>query len=224
MFFGKCKCILCNKYYRKRDVIHSFRGIGVCGECVRKIKTKGDYSFEAKAPLEYVYSPYIYEGNLRLAVKAYKFSDQRAYGVVFGSMLAEEFRNNKDLRSFDYVIPVPLYGSRLIERGFNQSDKLGEMLADGLGLLCIKDALFRVRETKRQSGLKGIDRVNNVKSAFFAAENIVKGKNIILVDDIFTMGETMAACATALSEAGANRVVGVSLCKTLQKEPPLIRR
>ena len=218
------KCILCNKYHKYSDMRFIYRGIGVCSSCYEGIITKGDKSFGATPPVDYIIAPFDYEGVMKNAVKKYKFAGQRAYGKLFGDMMCCELSGLEMFYGFDYVIPVPLHSSRLNERGYNQSDMLAEAVAKQYNVPYIDDALFRIRETKRQSGLKGMDRITNVQSAFYAAESVVAGKKIILVDDIYTMGQTMSACASALKDAGAERIVGVTLCKTPFKErKPFLR-
>ena len=76
--------------------------------------------------------------------------------------------------------------------------------------------LFRIKDTKRQSSLRGLARIENVRDAFVAHDS-VKGKKIILIDDICTMGETLKACEVALSRAGAGEVYAITLCISPEK-------
>lgn len=220
---GRYKCILCNRYYGRRKDDYVYRGIGVCKECCERTIADGDGTYEAKPPVEMVVSPFEYDGDMKTAVKLLKFGGQKLYGCVLGRVMSDILPHKEKLGSFDMIIPVPLHGTRLAERGYNQSELLAAELSAELKIPLITDGLFRVRDTKRQSGLAGRERVENVKSAFFAAEGAVKGKNIILVDDIFTSGETAKACGIALKEAGAGRVICVALCKTPARERLFLR-
>jgi ComF family protein len=160
-----------------------------------------------------VFIPHLAVGlNMAEAVKKYKFSGQWLYGELFGKMIHQELKNIPELWEYDCIIPVPLHANRLKERGYNQSEIMGRILSELSGLSMIDDGIFRIRETKRQSSLVGLERRTNVKGAFFAAESAVLGKRIILVDDICTMGETLRACGDALLSAGAREVVGITLC------------
>ena len=224
MFKRRYRCILCNKYWSKSYIAHSHLGIGICKLCLSEARTGGDRSFQSRPPVDYVLSPFYYDGYMRKAVKRYKFSGQKAYGILFGRMLGTELANHPFLKEYDYIIPVPLHGKRLCERGYNQSELLSMGLAEGIGKPFLIDVLFRVCETKQQSGLGSVNRVDNVKDAFYAPEGIVCGKKIILVDDIFTTGETLRACANALKNAGAERIAGVALCRPHFEEKTNIYR
>lgn len=217
-------CVLCSAYRDASYAVHIYKGLCVCSDCYNTVKTSGDYTYSAKEPLEAVVSPFEYDGMIKNAVKRYKFGAQRAFGTVMGKMLYGEISNHPYLIGYDLVIPVPLHGERHNERGYNQAEIIAQELSKELELPLITDALFRVKKTKRQSMLRGIDRVENVKDAFYAYDNVVRGKNIILVDDVCTRGETISSCAKALKQAGANRIIGVSLCKTHYKERSLLIR
>lgn len=217
-------CVLCNCYRDEANIDHTYKGIGICKECHNAIKTAGDYTYQARPPIIALISPFEYDGLTKRSVKRLKFSAQKGYGAVFGKLLAEELNNHPYLDGYDCIIPVPLHGTRLRERGYNQAEMIASAFANEIGLPCITDAVFRVRKTKRQSSLRGIERVENVKAAFYASESQVRDKNIILVDDISTRGETLLSCAKALKDAGANRIIAVSLCKTAHKERSMLLR
>lgn len=219
MFFGKkyC-CILCGNYHSIDEMQTNYSEIGVCHKCYQKLSTTKEHSFDGGEGISAVFSPYMYEGFLAEAVKAYKFSGQRLYGNLFGKMIYEKLKEIPYIWDFDAVIPVPLHETRLLERGYNQSEIMAEEISNLSGVGVINDGLFRIRETKRQSTLKGLARRENVKGAFYAYPDVIKDKRIILVDDICTMGETLRACADALNEAGAKEVIGFTLCVSKQEE------
>lgn len=222
-FRRRYMCILCSSYRDESYAMHRHMGLCICKDCYNKIKTGGDNTYQAKEPLEAVISPFAYDGRLKTAIKRYKFASQRAYGTVMGKMLSAEVLSHPYFAGYDLVIPVPLHGKRLNSRGYNQTEIIAEVFATKLGIPYIADALFRIKETKQQSSLRGIDRIENVKSAFYAYDKIVRDKNIILVDDVCTRGETISSCAKALVDAGANKVVGVTLSKTQYKERVFLR-
>ena len=107
------------------------------------------------------------------------------------------------------VVPVPLHRARLVRRGANQAAELARPLARSLGLAMRADVLVRARSTRTQVGLGRKARTRNVAGAFKVPEAgraRLAGRTVILVDDVFTTGATVAACARALRRGGAERV------------------
>lgn len=117
---------------------------------------------------------------------------------------ADCVKNVADLYEYELVVPVPLSKERYNERGYNQSDILALYTAAALGKE-MKPYLKRIKHSPAQSSVSGIDRMNNVKNAFRADENVV-GKKIILYDDVHTTGATLFEAANTLLEAGAKSV------------------
>ena len=105
--------------------------------------------------------------------------------------------------SADILLPIPLHPQRRSERGFNQS----ELIADALGAYCelpiMPGIIQRVKHTQPQTELSAKERRENVKDAF-AVSGEIAGQNVLLIDDVFTTGSTMAECAKTLEEAGAH--------------------
>ncbi|MCC8169954.1 MAG: hypothetical protein LIO59_06285 [Oscillospiraceae bacterium] len=157
-------------------------------------------------------SPIFYSDTIRDIIIAYKFNGQRAYSDILSYILCDLLKDMQHLCEFDCVIPMPLSKKRMNERGFNQSALLAKPLADCLGVPYRDDILFRIRETKRQSRIKISERTANVQNAFEAAEDL-QDKRILLVDDIFTTGNTMNACAEALKQREAKNIVGIALTR-----------
>ena len=112
---------------------------------------------------------------------------------------------------FDAVVPVPLHRSRLRKRGFNQAELLARGVAERINAT-VSDTLEVVRSTGDQVELSAAQRRANVAGAY-RAEKPLRGR-ILLVDDVFTTGATMSACAGALVSAGAAEVHALSLCRT----------
>lgn len=219
MFFEKkCCCILCENYHYSGKMHTVYDEIGVCSKCYQKLSTTKEQNFDGGEGIKAVFSPFFYEGSIKDAVKKYKFSGQRLYGKLFGKMMFEKLKEISYIWDFDVLIPVPLHELRLLERGYNQSEIMADEISKFSKVKTVTDALFRIRETKRQSTLKGLSRRENVKGAFYAYPEVVAGKRIILVDDICTMGETLRACADALNTAGAKEIIAITLCVSKEEE------
>lgn len=213
IIFGKrYYCALCRKYKPAKAMEYIAGGVGMCRRCAERTYQFKDNSFAAPGNIKAIFSGFLYKGEIREAVKAFKFAGQTQFGVMLGSMLADKLSGVQMLKECDIVVPVPLHPNRQKERGYNQSEILAEEIAKGLGVPMLNDVLFRIKDTKRQSSLKGLARIENVKDAFAAHNESVNGKKIIIVDDICTMGETLKACERALTTAGARDVYAVTLC------------
>ena len=117
---------------------------------------------------------------------------------------------DRTLRSIDGVVPVPLSRERREERGYNQAELLASAFCYGVQLPLCSAWLVRQRATQSQVGLSAVERRHNVQGAFMAA-SAVAGKRILLVDDVYTTGATMQACAEAALNAGATAVYGLAL-------------
>lgn len=154
-----------------------------------------------------------YGGLLRDMIKAFKFGERPEHGAVLRGLFAAAFdramaadREGIASAGVELVAPVPLHPARLAWRGFNQSLELARPLARKYGWPIVPAALVRVRRTKPQSTLSGRERRENIRGAFAADAALVRGRRVLLTDDVMTTGATVEACARALIEAGAARV------------------
>jgi len=112
------------------------------------------------------------------------------------------------------IIPVPLHKKRLKWRGYNQAEELAKGLSAYYGMPVLKDFLFREKQTLSQQELKKEERKENIKGAFVCKNGEdIKGKKILLIDDVFTTGSTMEECARVLKEAGAEEVLAVAVAR-----------
>jgi competence protein ComFC len=171
----------------------------VCDEC-----KKVDFGFEsARAPLRY-------EGVGEEIVHALKY---RGYTRVVERLAAPLMLEALDgEKLFDAVVPVPLHRSRLRKRGFNQAELLARGVAKGINAP-VSDTLQVVRKTRDQVELSAAERRANVEGAY-SARGGVRGR-VLLIDDVFTTGATVSACAETILRAGAEEVHALSLCRTV---------
>lgn len=115
----------------------------------------------------------------------------------------------------DFVlVPIPLHIKKQKKRGFNQSEELAKELSSNLILPVLDNVLIKTKETQSQTELKKEEREKNIENAFLCSQpDLIKGKNILLVDDIFTTGSTMEECAKVLKNAGAKEVWGAAVAR-----------
>jgi ComF family protein len=109
------------------------------------------------------------------------------------------------------VVPVPLSEARLLQRGFNQVALISAPLAHNLDLQHDEKALSRDRDTRSQVGLDATARLRNVQGAFRGQKESLHGQRVLVVDDLYTTGATMSACAEALLDAEAEAVYGLTV-------------
>lgn len=148
--------------------------------------------------------------------KLFKYGGRFHLASAFTSLVVDFFP--ADFGDFEVVIPVPLHIRRIREREFNQSALVSSKLASRLGKYHAPFALKKVVDTPPQASLPKIrDRKVNVRGAFMvtdAGEKAVKGKKVMLFDDIFTTGSTIDECAAALLSHGAAEVKGLTVFRT----------
>jgi len=170
----------------------------LCEECKNV-----DFAFQsARAPLKY-------DGVGKKIVHALKY---RGYKRVVDRLAAPLMLQVIDDSRFDAVVPVPLHRSRRRKRGFNQAELLARGISGKLRAT-VSDTLEAVRSTRDQIELSAAQRRVNVAGAYRAKESL-RGR-ILLVDDVFTTGATMHACAETLLRAGAREIHALSLCRTV---------
>ncbi|MCB0824598.1 MAG: ComF family protein [Armatimonadetes bacterium] len=149
---------------------------------------------------------YDFNGNAAEAVRKLKYNRVTSLGEPMADLLFQHIQS--EINAWDVVLPVPISRKRRNERGFNQS----ELLCEGFPKEMVRfDLLHRHRHTRPQVGLSAADRMTNLSGAF-QASNEVKGKRILLIDDVTTTGGTAIACAEALKSAGACRVDLLTFC------------
>jgi ComF family protein len=175
----------------------------------------------------------LYTGLLRQAVLRVKFSGDERLGVHLGEMLATTWGSLPLIDGADspLIVPVPLHPSRRRQRGFNQSDLLADGLVRGFARQgskqapkLIKSCLCRKRATTPQTGLSVAARRENLRGAFEVNNpDEIRGRVIVLVDDVMTTGATLSTCARALKRAGAATVIGLTLARATPQFPDLAR-
>ena len=114
---------------------------------------------------------------------------------------------------FDIVLAVPLHWSKKQRRGYNQSEFLAELIAEGMRKPFALRAIKRVKKGKQQKQLNSVERHKNLKNAFLADPKIVKGKKVLLIDDIFTTGATVDNVSIALKKAGAIAITVMTIAR-----------
>ncbi|MDX1975350.1 MAG: ComF family protein [Rickettsiales bacterium] len=177
----------------------------LCGECLRELP-----------PYAKARAAFRYDDHSRGMVLRLKYHDQTYLSTIFGPWLAKA--GKELLADSDVIVPVPLHYWRFVSRRYNQSALLAQQLAKQTQKTLLLDGLKRTRATKAQIGLTREQREKNVRNAFSVPHKYqapIKGKTILLIDDVMTTGSTIESCAKALIKAGAMRVNVLTLSRTV---------
>ncbi|MFO0774319.1 MAG: ComF family protein [Nitrospiraceae bacterium] len=162
---------------------------------------------------ERAWAPFVFDGAIREAIHRFKYRKTLALGNVLGRLLAERLPQSL---TADVVIPVPLAPSRLREREFNQALFLALAVGERLGCPVDDAALERSEGGAPQTGLSRRARLRNLRRRFRVVDtNALRGKRILLVDDVFTTGTTANECAKGLRKAGSGQVSVVTLARAV---------
>jgi|HubBroStandDraft_6_1064221.scaffolds.fasta_scaffold15821_5 ComF family protein len=159
-----------------------------------------------------------YDPASRDPILAFKRADRLDLAPAFAGWLERSGRGL--LAEADMIVPVPLHWSRLWQRRYNQSAELGRSLARLTGVPCESGLLERVRPTKSQGEMPSAKaRRRNVLGAFRVCPRhraMVKGRTVLLLDDVYTTGSTVGACARVLKRAGAAKVLVLTLARVVR--------
>lgn len=180
-------------------------GVHLCGDCIT-----GAYRFQRARAAG------VYRGLLREVLHRFKYQGQIYLARPLARLLLVPARNLCAVHTIDLMVPVPLHRRRLRQRGFNQAALLAGRLGSSLGVPVHYDILRRSRWTEPQIGLSRSQRAANVRGAFqLAGPEKVRGKNVLVLDDVLTTGETVNQCARVLRDGGAREVVLVTVARTV---------
>jgi ComF family protein len=163
-----------------------------------------------------------YQSGLRELIHLLKYGGVRPAANVLGRMLGEAIATLEPSFPADSipVIPVPLHRTKLRQRGFNQAELIARAAVKGFNparLRLCAVVLERKRDTASQIGLTTHQRRENLRGAFGVAQpEIVKGREVLVVDDVYTTGATVSECSRVLRRAGANKVWVATVARTLK--------
>lgn len=150
-----------------------------------------------------------YESILLETIHLFKYRGSILTGELMGTLMAEKKYDSLDIKDFSLIMPVPLHKKKLKERGFNQSLVLARQLSERFSIPLDFTTLRRKIDTKPQVNLGKAERATNVKGAFEVKDReTIRGKRILLVDDVYTTGSTVNECSRALMQ---NKVADVAV-------------
>lgn len=162
-------------------------------------------------------SVFVYDSASRGPLLAFKHADRTDAAPTFARLMAVAAADL--LPDAHMIVPVPLHRRRLLARRFNQSGLLAQALGREAAVMAIPDLLVRTRHTPTQGGLSATARRRNVAGAFAIRDGMgdsIRGARMLLVDDVFTTGATVGACAAVLRRAGAAAIDVITLARVVR--------
>ena len=154
----------------------------------------------------------VYEGVARQMIHALKYGHRLSVALPLGQYLANYFATlNWEV---DMIVPVPISSRRQRERGYNQATAIARVFKRHTKLPLKVNALGRIKHTYSQVKVSTVkERMKNVQDVFWASPSKVKGKRILVIDDVCTSSATMRSCAAALKKVGAIKVYGLTVAR-----------
>jgi ComF family protein len=212
-------CLVCNKALSDERKT-------LCIECESQISfVRENYCYKCGSELEDGYcttcrdtefcfefsrSSMMYKAPLTDLIHKLKYQGYRAPASFLAEKLVETLQENPEYEEYPYIVAVPLHRVRQRERGFNQSDLIAKDLAKLTGKTWIRP-IKRCRNTLSQTTLHKTQRLVNLTGAFRVHKaDQIKGKNLIVIDDVFTTGSTLNEISSSLYKAGAAKVAGLT--------------
>ena len=188
-----------------------------CRTCALPMTVDGDRCgacLVERPPLDACHAAVTYDYPWSALITQFKFHGQASWARAFATLMRSAPWVEPALERADHVLAMPLARERLAERGFNQALELAKHLAPGRVDATL---LLRVRNTSAQSALGRKERIANVKGAFAVdplRADELRGRHVVLVDDVMTSGASLHAAARVLHQAGAAQVTALVLART----------
>ena len=158
----------------------------------------------------------LYRNTMVTAIHRLKYQERVHLAKDLAVWTLNQWERPGFLPKMDMIIPVPLHPHRLKERGFNQSQLLGRVLAKKLHVPCDPFVLIRTKDTDPQVGLSEKERKENVRGAFAVnpgRHSRIEGKTLLVLDDVMTTGATVEECARTLKNSGAEKICVLTIAR-----------
>ena len=214
------KCPVCGKGVSDDllcpDCRNMLNGLFSCHSCGNFIALNryDEHTCAKPADADALLACFPYTAALKTRLRGLKYFNKPQTAGSFGNLLAAKWRDFAvDITIAEAIVPVPLHPARFAERGYNQSELLANALRRELHLPVYAHAVIRTKNTSAQYALSPTQRAENLQDAFAGGRDLpkVRGKSIILLDDIITTGATMRGCASVLRQNGATAVYGLAV-------------
>ena len=213
-------CPRCDKVIGRvglcEDCKGTFRRIQqpICGVCGRTMSEDGFSCEECKRIKHYFkrnVSVFEYRGDIKETIYRFKYGNMRCYAEFFAAEAIKRYGKLLKAWKIDAIVPVPMYKPKQRKRGYNQAEEFARSLAKACGIKMDNKLLVRLKDTLPMKTLSKQQRYENLKKAFIVNKKRQKYKRVLIVDDIFTTGSTLDACARVLRKNGVEVVYGMCI-------------
>ena len=158
----------------------------------------------------------VYEAAIQKAIHLFKFEKKITLATPLAQLIITHLPDDCIIADYDYILPIPIHKKRLKERTFNQATLIANQLAKAAGIRIEKDALVRHKNTSPQSSLDKEARQKNIIGAFkLHKKDVVQGKHILVIDDVYTTGATVQEAVKVLWTADPIEVDVLTLTRTI---------
>ena len=203
-------CVVCNSHLVNQENL-------ICTKCLYNLP-KTNYHKEIDNPVSQLFwgrtkielatgfFSFSKGSKYQKMMHKFKYQSNKEIGYVLGKSFGN-YLNNSEFKNIDLIIPVPLHKSKLKKRGYNQSEWIARGLSESMQKPLDVKSFIRSVATETQTRKSRFDRWKNVENIFRVIENeALKGKHVLLVDDVVTTGSTLEACANAILEVENSKV------------------
>jgi len=194
------KCYACGNV----SVVNKYGFCETCWKDVKLYKNKNNLFWHIA----------VYDGPIKDVIHNFKYGKKKFYARKLAYFVYDYVKNN--FPEFDLIIPVPLHWKKEFSRGFNQSGIIAVYLSKLLKTPVFLNAIIRTKNTPAQAGLSEKERKENVSGVFkMRKEELIKGKKVVVFDDVFTTGATIEEIKKELKKAGAKKIIILTIAKTI---------
>ncbi len=211
-------CPNCGKVVKEvglcEDCKESFKYVKspICAICGRTVDDEGIYICDNCKNTKHYFkrnlSTFEYKGGIKECIYRFKYGNMRCYSEFFAVNSYKRYGKILKHWKVDVIVPVPMYKKKQKKRGYNQAEEYAKALSRQTGIKVDNKLLIRNKDTIPMKTLSKQQREENLKNAFSVNKNGRKYKRVLIVDDIFTTGSTIDACAKVLLKNGVETVYG----------------
>lgn len=214
----KLKTFLLDLFFPKFCLNCEAEGDYLCQDCQGMLSVSGFHEKSSSPYLSDLYFPLSYQNPLLKAlIRKFKYEPYlRELAGTLADLIIAHFQlldNQIDLTGW-VLMAVPLHKKRLKWRGYNQAEEIAKKLAPFFNIPLLRDCLSRAKETQPQVELDNEARKENIRGIFEVKnKDLLKGRKVLLVDDVCTTGATLNEAARVLKDAGAEEIIGITVAR-----------